>query len=1099
MFSMRVCDLGLDPRIAEILAEQGIEDLYPPQAEAVGAALAGKSLVLAIPTASGKSLVAYLALLKSVLNGGKAMYIVPLRALASEKYEDLRAFEKIGIKVGISVGDYDSPDPTLARYDILVATSERADSLLRHRADWLTRLTVVVADEVHLINDADRGPTLEVTLAKIRQVNPRLQIIALSATIRNSAELAAWLEAEHVHSDWRPVPLRQGVMYNGTIMWTDRSVTKIRATEDDLSGLVEDTIGTAGQALIFVNTRRSSEALAKALTASVKPRLKEKEMAALEKISEDLVRQQEEATSMANRLARCVEGGTAFHNAGLLNDHRHLIEESFKKGKVKVITATPTLCLHPDTMITTRRGPVRISEILQGDEVLTHYGRFRRVLGTTKRSYEGNLLEIRCNGMVPVLMTPEHRILRNARYRYGCDARGVSWHEMRRSTPDWCLARELNIGDEVQSPVESPEFTPDGGALVVPIHDRTFVGRNQFGSVFPHPSIRSVPQLLEVDETVARFLGLYVTKSFTGRNGANLTKFIAECMEQVFHAVPTVVDGTRHRRQVRCCSRVLAESLDRTFGRRTVNKHFPEYLVHAPLDVVRGLVRGAWEGDGTTNPRPCWKARFSTVSPRLAEQMLRMLKRLGYLPSVRRMRALGMGKRPSYHLALSGTQGRDFLVRIMGFDPSEIPRGNRTYNAKNLVDGSFRSPVRRIRKVPYSGVVYNLHVEGDESYVCSFAFAVHNSAGINLPARRVIVRDVNRFDVNLGFAPIPVLEIQQMCGRAGRPKYDKYGEAILMAKREEDMEYFLEHYLLAPPEPIESKLGMEPSLRSHLLAVIATGHCRNEDELYGFLARTFFAFKRDVNDLRNTVERVLTFLEKEGLIRTTDGLRPTLFGRRTSDLYIDPLSAVKMRDALKKPLSTSFFHLWGVCSTPDMPKLYLRRGDTRWVEEKIVEEALTFPIEDYDFFLAEIKTASLLEDWIEERTEEEITKKFGIGPGDIRRLIDVGQWLVYSMAELGRLFNKSKVRDLSCLTIRLQYGVKEELLPLVELRGVGRVRARALLRRGYRTLRELQAASVEDLAGIPSIGPGLAKSIKQQLGQQPAEGPVAGQTSLVEF
>jgi len=714
---MKVADLGVDPRITAILKEQGIEDLYPPQERAAPIALEGKSLVLAIPTASGKSLVAYLAVLKHVLSGGKAMYIVPLRALAAEKYDDLKAFESLGIKVGISMGDYDSPDPTLGRYDVIVSTSERADSLLRHRADWLTKLTVVVADEVHLINDADRGPTLEVTLAKMRQVNPKLQIIALSATIRNSAELAAWLKAEHVWSDWRPVPLRSGVMFNGTVLWTDRKTTEFKAMEDDLSGLVEDIIDAGGQALIFVNTRRSTEALAKALIVSVKPRLKEKELAVLKKMSEEFGRGREESTSMANRLAKCIEGGTAFHNAGLLNDQRRTVEETFKKGKLKVIVSTTSL-----------------------------------------------------------------------------------------------------------------------------------------------------------------------------------------------------------------------------------------------------------------------------------------------------------------------------------------------------------------------------------------------AAGVNLPARRVIIRDVNRFDVNLGFTPVPVLEIQQMCGRAGRPRYDTHGEAILLAKREEEQEYFLEDYLLSPPEPVESKLGTEPALRVHVLAVIATGHCRTEDELYGFLGQTFFAFERDVYDLRSKVENVLAFLDKEKFIeRGTQELRATFFGRRTSDLYIDPLSAVKMRDALQGDHDTTFFWLWAACSTPDMPKLYMRRGDNAWIEEKIADAAFTFEVEDYDFFLAEIKTAALLEDWIEERTEEEVTKRFGIGPGDIRRMVDQGEWLVYAIGEIAKIFRRERVKPLAKLIPRLQYGIQEELLPLVQLRGVGRVRARHLLRAGYRKLADLQKVSAGDLSRIPTIGNALAISIKEQLGKVVKPQEMAGQTALSEW
>src|SRR3989475_1178225 len=249
--------LDQDPGTVEIQKKQGIEGLYPPQADAIGPALLGENLVLAIPTASGKSLVAYLAILASVLRGGKALYIVPLRALAAEKYEDLKEFETLGIRIGISVGDYDSIDPSLEKFDVIVATSERADSLLRHRLNWLQQLTVVVADEVHLINDADRGPTLEVTLAKLRQVNPRAQVLALSATIRNSDQLAKWLEAEHVRSDWRPVPLKEGVYHGGLVHFADQSVQEVKQGEGDISGLVVDIMASGGQALVFVSTRRS--------------------------------------------------------------------------------------------------------------------------------------------------------------------------------------------------------------------------------------------------------------------------------------------------------------------------------------------------------------------------------------------------------------------------------------------------------------------------------------------------------------------------------------------------------------------------------------------------------------------------------------------------------------------------------------------------------------------------------------------------------------------------------------------------------------------------------------------------------------------------
>src|SRR5205823_13894563 len=179
----------------------------------------------------------------------KALYIVPLRALAAEKYEDLKGFEPLGIKVGISVGDYDSVDPNLERLDVIVATSERADSLLRHKTNWLQRLSVVVADEVHLINDADRGPTLEVTLAKLRQVNPGAQVLALSATIKNSEELARLLEAYHIRSEGRRVALKRRVYHNRLVHVTDQSVQEVLAVEADLHELVTELWASVGDAL----------------------------------------------------------------------------------------------------------------------------------------------------------------------------------------------------------------------------------------------------------------------------------------------------------------------------------------------------------------------------------------------------------------------------------------------------------------------------------------------------------------------------------------------------------------------------------------------------------------------------------------------------------------------------------------------------------------------------------------------------------------------------------------------------------------------------------------------------------------------------------
>ena len=189
---MFVEDLDVPDIVKRIVIESGITELYPPQIEAVKTGfLKGENLVLCIPTASGKTLVAEFAMAKSIIErGGKALYLVPLKALASEKYDEFQKWEKAGFKVGITSSDFDSSDAWLEGYDIIVGTNEKLDSLLRHNVRWLCDIRLIVADEVHLINDGSRGPTLEVILSKLKRVNKNAQFLALSATIANANEVA---------------------------------------------------------------------------------------------------------------------------------------------------------------------------------------------------------------------------------------------------------------------------------------------------------------------------------------------------------------------------------------------------------------------------------------------------------------------------------------------------------------------------------------------------------------------------------------------------------------------------------------------------------------------------------------------------------------------------------------------------------------------------------------------------------------------------------------------------------------------------------------------------------------------------------------------
>jgi helicase len=199
--------------------EKEISELRPCQEKAIDAGLLeGKNLLVCTPTASGKTLIAEIAALETIIKKKRiAVYVAPLKALANEKYKEFsRKYSHI-CKTALSIGDLDKADPYLARYDLIIMTSEKFDSLIRHSCTWLNDVKLIIADEIHLLNDPGRGPTLEILITMLRKLIKDLQIIGLSATIGNPEELAEWLDAELVVDSWRPVELKKGVMVNNEI------------------------------------------------------------------------------------------------------------------------------------------------------------------------------------------------------------------------------------------------------------------------------------------------------------------------------------------------------------------------------------------------------------------------------------------------------------------------------------------------------------------------------------------------------------------------------------------------------------------------------------------------------------------------------------------------------------------------------------------------------------------------------------------------------------------------------------------------------------------------------------------------------------------
>jgi len=205
------------------LKSENIIELRPSQEKAINAGLLeNKSLLVCTPTASGKTLIAEIAAVKNCINRvGKAVYVVPLKALANEKYKEFKRKYPY-LKIALSIGDNENTDHHLADYDIIVCTAEKLDSLLRHQTPWVSKLATIILDEIHLLNDPGRGPTMEIIITILKTLLPNVQLIALSATIGNPRELAEWLHAELVIDDWRPVPLEKGIYWNGKIKFEDK-------------------------------------------------------------------------------------------------------------------------------------------------------------------------------------------------------------------------------------------------------------------------------------------------------------------------------------------------------------------------------------------------------------------------------------------------------------------------------------------------------------------------------------------------------------------------------------------------------------------------------------------------------------------------------------------------------------------------------------------------------------------------------------------------------------------------------------------------------------------------------------------------------------
>ncbi|MBI2650987.1 hypothetical protein HYX01_00790 [Candidatus Woesearchaeota archaeon] len=404
------------------------------------------------------------------------------------------------------------------------------------------------------------------------------------------------------------------------------------------------------------------------------------------------------------------------------------------------------------------------------------------------------------------------------------------------------------------------------------------------------------------------------------------------------------------------------------------------------------------------------------------------------------------------------------------------------------------------------------------------------AAGIDLPAFRSIIKDLRRYGV-MGMSYIPVLEYMQMSGRAGRPKYDSYGEAISIAISENEKEKIHEKYILGEPEEIYSKLAVEPVLRTYLLSLIAANFVNTRKKIIEFFEKTFWAFQfADMETLIAKIDKMLNILKEWEFIEMHDKedkgdfidankinqekemVRATVMGKRVAELYIDPLTAysfiLSLKQAAKNKIN-EFSFLQMISHTLEIrPLLRATIKEQGKMQENLIkhydfllekEPSLYEP--EYEDFINSIKTALLFYEWINEKNEEYLLENFNARPGELKAKIEIADWLLYATEEINRILKQQHLNnEIAKLRLRLKHGIREELLPLIRMEGIGRVRARKLYSNKIKDITDLKNADLVKLTQI--LGKQIALNVKKHLGQEIKEVPEGkrkGQISLRDY
>lgn len=310
--------------------------LNPMQAESSPLILQHReNLLVGAEAGTGKTLLAELAAFRELHENpkGKVLYTAPLKAITIEKEQDWNRVQKFGYKVYKITGDEETVDIEKAKdAQLILSTGEKWDSLTRKpdRFPFVKELSLAVVDEIHILDDEDRGATVEALLSRIKRFNPKARILGLSATMTNIENLAQWLNAEsYLNTKYRSVPIHYAFCaYPMTTYISQMEIAKDKIVLDTVQMLLkeETETGKPGKILIFTGSRVKAENTAKMIGETL-----------------DCVGESYRRNVRNKKLDQCLSRGTAFLHAGLALPDRRQVLSAFNHGDINVLAATTAL------------------------------------------------------------------------------------------------------------------------------------------------------------------------------------------------------------------------------------------------------------------------------------------------------------------------------------------------------------------------------------------------------------------------------------------------------------------------------------------------------------------------------------------------------------------------------------------------------------------------------------------------------------------------------------------------------------------------------------------------------------------------------------